>query len=87
MLAAFERLTDCPILLNTSFNVRGEPVICSPLDAIICFVRARIDYLILGDFVLDQRQIPELWKIGVSNTPIKKDSDPRAIGHTVYTFL
>ena len=87
LLRAFERLTDCPILLNTSFNVRGEPVICSPLDAIICFVRARIDYLVLGEFVLDQRQVPEFWKIGVSNRPIKKDNDPRAVGHAVYTFL
>jgi carbamoyltransferase len=87
LLCEFERLTDCPILLNTSFNVRGEPVICSPLDAIICFVRARIDYLVLGDFVLDQQQVPELWKLGVGNTPIKKDNDPRAIGHAVYTFL
>jgi carbamoyltransferase len=87
LLTAFERLTDCPILLNTSFNVRGEPMICSPLDAVMCFVRSRIDYLVLGDFVLDQRQVPELWKVGVSNTPIKKDRDPRAIGHAVYTFL
>jgi carbamoyltransferase len=90
LLTAFERLTDCPILLNTSFNVRGEPIICSPLDAIVCFVRARIDYLVLGDFILDQRQVPEFWKIGVANTPVtpaRRANDPRAIGHAVYTFL
>jgi len=88
LLSAFERLTDCPILLNTSFNVRGEPVICTPLDAIICFVRARIDFLILEDFVIRQTDIPEMWRVGVSNTPVvPQRKDARAIGHAVYTFL
>lgn len=88
LLSAFEQLTDCPILLNTSFNVRGEPVICTPLDAIICFVRARIDLLILEDFVIRQTDIPEMWRVGVSNTPVVPPrKDARAIGHAVYTFL
>lgn len=88
LLSAFEALTDCPILLNTSFNVRGEPVVCSPLDAIICFVRARIDFLILEDFVIRQSDIPEMWRVGVGNTPVVPPRrDSRAIGHAVYTFL
>ena len=88
LLSAFERLTDCPILLNTSFSVRGEPVICTPLDAVICFVRARIDLLILEDFVIRQTDIPEMWRVGVGNTPVVPPrKDARAIGHAVYTFL
>ncbi|HDY86193.1 MAG TPA: carbamoyltransferase [Methylophaga aminisulfidivorans] len=87
LLREFDALTDCPIILNTSFNVRGEPVVRTPLDALTCFVRASIDYLILGDFIISQADIPEMWKVGVSNTPIKKDKDPRSIGHAVYTFL
>ncbi|MCW8092497.1 carbamoyltransferase family protein [Alteromonas sp. ASW11-130] len=87
LLSEFDAITDCPIILNTSFNVRGEPVVRTPLDAVTCFVRASIDYLVLGDFIISQADIPEMWKVGVSNTPIKKDKDPRAIGHAVYTFL
>ncbi len=87
LLDAFEQLTGCPILLNTSFNVRGEPVVCSPMDAITCFIRAEIDYLVLGDCVISQQDIPEVWHLGVSNTPLKKYHQARAIGHAVYSFL
>lgn len=88
LLAAFESLTECPVLLNTSFNVRGEPVVCSPMDAIICFVRARIDFLILDDFVIRQTDIPDMWRVGVANTPVvPQRREARAIGHAVYTFL
>ena len=54
LLAEFHRRTGCPILLNTSFNVRGEPIVCTPLDAIRCFAKSRIDLLVLEDFVLDR---------------------------------
>ncbi|MDK1288857.1 carbamoyltransferase [Pseudoalteromonas umbrosa] len=87
LLSHFNRITDCPILLNTSFNVRGEPIVCSPLDAIMCFVRAEIDFLVLEDFVLSQEMVPELWKVGVLNTPISKQSDEKSIGHAVYSFM
>jgi carbamoyltransferase len=52
LLRAFEALTGCPVLVNTSFNVRGEPIVCSPADAYRCFMRTNIDYLVLGPFVL-----------------------------------
>jgi carbamoyltransferase len=52
LLQAFEERTGCPILLNTSFNVRDEPIVCSPEDAYDCFMRTDIDVLVLGDFVL-----------------------------------
>ena len=45
-------MTGCPILINTSFNVRGEPIVCSPDDAIRCFVYTDIDILVLEDFII-----------------------------------
>src|SRR3989475_2231644 len=58
---AFERLTRRAVLVNTSFNVRGEPIVCTPTDAYQCFMRTHIDYLVLGPFLLDKRAQPE-WK-------------------------
>jgi carbamoyltransferase len=52
LLAAFERLTGCAVLVNTSFNVRGEPIVCTPSQAYTCFKRTEMDCLVLGDFVL-----------------------------------
>jgi carbamoyltransferase len=55
LLAAFDRITGCPVLVNTSFNVRGEPIVCTPEDAYTCFMRTEIDYLVLEDFVLSKQ--------------------------------
>ena len=52
LLEAFDELTGCPVLVNTSFNVRGEPIVCTPEDAYTCFMRTEIDYLVMDDFVL-----------------------------------
>ncbi len=52
LLKAFQRATDCPLLVNTSFNVRGEPIVCTPQDAFRCFLATDIDILVLEDFVL-----------------------------------
>ena len=52
LLEAFERLTGCPVLVNTSFNVRGEPIVCTPEDACRCFLATDMDVLVLEDFVL-----------------------------------
>jgi len=52
LILEFERLTGCPILVNTSFNVRGEPIVCTPADAYACFMRTDLDALVLGPFVL-----------------------------------
>ena len=54
LLAAFERQTGCPVLINTSFNVRGEPIVCTPDDAARCFLDAHLDHLVLGRFLLDR---------------------------------
>lgn len=54
LLSAFERRTGCPVLVNTSFNVRGEPPVCTPEDAYRCFLRTDMDYLVLGNFLIDK---------------------------------
>ncbi len=60
MLAEFDRQTGCPVLINTSFNVRGEPIVCSPSDAYLCFMRTNMDALVLGNQILLKDQQPEL---------------------------
>ncbi len=61
LIKAFEERTGCGLLVNTSFNVRGEPIVCTPEDAYTCFMRTNMDYLVLGEFLLDKRVQPE-WK-------------------------
>ena len=67
LLSAFEAITDCPVLINTSFNVRGEPIVCSPEDAYRCFMRTEMDMLVLENAVLLKTEQPtwdhdESWK-------------------------
>jgi carbamoyltransferase len=58
LIAAFEARTGCPVLVNTSFNVRGEPIVCTPEDAYRCFMRTNIDHLVLWPFILDKSSQP-----------------------------
>jgi len=58
LIEAFERLTGCPMLLNTSFNLRGEPIVCSPDDAYATMMQAKLDLLALGAFVLERVEQP-----------------------------
>jgi carbamoyltransferase len=60
LIAEFDRRTGCPVLINTSFNVRGEPIVCTPEDAYLCFMRTNMDLLVLGNFVLEKKDQPEL---------------------------
>jgi carbamoyltransferase len=60
LIAAFDRRTDCPVLINTSFNVRGEPIVMSPDDAYLCFMRTNMDVLVLGNQILLKEEQPEL---------------------------
>ncbi len=55
LIAEFGRLTGCPVLVNTSFNVRGEPIACTPEDAYKCFMRTEMDVLVVGNFVLEKQ--------------------------------
>ncbi|HXT39111.1 MAG TPA: carbamoyltransferase [Candidatus Angelobacter sp.] len=58
LLERFEQTTGCGVLVNTSFNVRGEPIVCSPDDAYRCFVRTEMDCLVIGNYVLDRAKQP-----------------------------
>lgn len=55
LLAAFKNLTSCSVLVNTSFNVRGEPIVCTPEDAYHCFMNTGMDYLVLGNWIFQKR--------------------------------
>ncbi len=61
----FFQKTGCPVIINTSFNVRGEPLVCSPEEAFNCFMRTEMDYLLMGCFLLDKR----------GQRPVKKDTN------------
>ena len=61
LLDKFENLTGCPVLINTSFNVRGEPIVCTPEDAYRCFMRTEMDYLVLENVILNKKEQP-LWE-------------------------
>ena len=65
LLSAFERKTGCAVLVNTSFNVRGEPIVCTPEDAYRCFMRTEMDVLVLENFVLLKEE----------QKPLENDSD------------
>ncbi|MBS0289717.1 MAG: carbamoyltransferase [Proteobacteria bacterium] len=58
LLDAFETLTQCPVLINTSFNVRGEPIVCSLEDALRCFMRTEMDYLVIENCILKKSEQP-----------------------------
>ena len=61
LLEAFRRRTGCPLLVNTSFNVRGEPIVASPVDALSCMGVSGIDTLVLEDFLIDRDRLPANW--------------------------
>jgi carbamoyltransferase len=65
VISKFEQDHGCPVIINTSFNVRGEPIVCSPKDAYVCFMRTNMDYLVLGNFLLDKKE----------QEPLKEDTD------------
>ena len=83
LLRAFERRTGCPILLNTSFNLRGEPIVCTPVDALLCFVRSDLDCLVLEDVILDRRDVPPQWREWFAELP----SERSGVSSMVYTLL
>ena len=58
LIEAFKARTGCGVIVNTSFNVRGEPIVCTPADAYRCFMRTEMDFLAIGSFVVDKREQP-----------------------------
>ncbi len=69
LITEFDRITGCPLLVNTSFNVRGEPIVNTPADAYRCFMRTHLDYLAIGSILLDKKKQPkfeeEAWKSSI----------------------
>jgi len=56
MISKFHEKYDCPVIINTSFNVRGEPIVCTPEDAYVCFMRTNMDYLIMGSYLIEKKE-------------------------------
>lgn len=84
LLAAFGRRTGYPILLNTSFNMRGEPIVSGAADALACFVRSRLDVLVLDDLAIRAVDLPAHWLTQVDQQlPYRQP----VISRDVYTFL
>ncbi|GBD97524.1 MAG TPA: hypothetical protein ENG83_12735 [Nitrospirae bacterium] len=65
MIKKFDEKYGCPVIINTSFNVRGEPIVCTPEDAYLCFMRTNMDYLVLENILLDKKD----------QKPLEKDTD------------
>lgn len=55
-IAMFDKKYGCPVIINTSFNVRGEPIVCTPDDAYLCFMRTNMDYLVMGNFLIEKKE-------------------------------
>ena len=62
LLSSFKKKTGCPLLVNTSFNVRGEPLVCTPSDAFKCFMGTEIEILVIGNFLLKKQLQPKKLK-------------------------
>ena len=65
MISKFHEKYGCPVIINTSFNVRGEPIVCTPEDAYLCFMRTDMDYLILENYLIEKKE----------QKPLDKDID------------
>jgi carbamoyltransferase len=61
LIKEFEKKTGCPIIINTSFNVRGEPIVCSPEDSYKCFMRTEMDVLAIENFILLKDEQPKFY--------------------------
>lgn len=60
LIQTFDEKYNCPVIINTSFNVRGEPIVCTPQDAYMCFMRTEMDYLIMSNFLLNKKEQKKL---------------------------
>ena len=70
LIEEFHKKSGCPVILNTSFNLRGEPIVCTPHEAYLCFMRSGIDYLVLGNFILDKQKMKPLKEAAESRKKI-----------------
>jgi carbamoyltransferase len=65
LIKQFSKNTGCSVIINTSFNVRGEPIVCTPEDAYRCFMRTNMDYLVMGNYLFDKH----------NQQPVEEDVD------------
>ena len=56
MIKKFNDKYGCPVVINTSFNIRGEPIVCTPEDAYLCFMKTNMDYLIIGNCLIEKKE-------------------------------
>jgi carbamoyltransferase len=73
LINEFKKLTGYGVIVNTSFNVRGEPIVCTPEDAYRCFMRTEMDYLVVGDYLLVKEEQPKLAENGDWRSEFKLD--------------
>jgi carbamoyltransferase len=59
LLTCFHQQTGCPVMINTSFNVRSEPIVCTPMDAYRCFLMTEMDTLVIGNYLLHKSEQPK----------------------------
>ncbi|WP_139487906.1 carbamoyltransferase family protein [Brevibacillus dissolubilis] len=86
LIREFDKQTGCPIVLNTSFNVRGEPIVMTPYDAIACFITTQIDCLVLGNFVIERsKNSLAMLKVIVNN--LNEIEKSYAVSDSLYTFI
>jgi carbamoyltransferase len=91
LLEAYYRRTGCPILLNTSLNIDGEPIVCTPVDALFCMSSAGLDVLVLEDHIIDHEMLPANWTVLLPAWQHESrsafGSEKSAIGENLYTFV
>lgn len=91
LIEAFFKRTGCPMLVNTSFNVKGEPIVCSPEDALFCFADAQLDVLVIEGYLLYRQDLPSNWiqllAAWRSTRPKGKSLSRSLIGENLYTFV
>lgn len=91
LLEAFYRRTGCPMLVNTSFNMRGEPIVCTPVDALLCMGNAGLDVLVLEDFLVDREMLPENWPalLAAWQHGVRRAFavERNVLGENLYTFV
>jgi carbamoyltransferase len=84
LLDAFERRSGCPLLLNTSFNMKDEPIVCTPAEALICFIRSNIETLVIEDFLVDREDVAASWAESYGRLFEAPSSN---VSELAYTFL
>ena len=73
LIHEFKELTGYGVIVNTSFNVRGEPIVCTPDDAYRCFMRTEMDFLVVGNYLFDKKDQPALAETGDWRKEFKLD--------------